>query len=126
MQSNGSVEGEPVRVLLAVDDERVRHRLARLLDEQSDIDVVGETSTDREAVECVARLDPDVVLMDCRVPPTSELARLLARGPERHPPRVVLFAVSGGSSTAVGDEVVVHACPRDALFDVLAQTGKAF
>ncbi|MBA9001696.1 response regulator [Thermomonospora cellulosilytica] len=57
-----------IRVLIADDQEMVREGFAVLLNAQPDIEVVGEAADGREAVAKVAELDPDVVLMDVRMP----------------------------------------------------------
>jgi DNA-binding NarL/FixJ family response regulator len=59
---------ESVRVLLADDQEIVRTGLRMILDAQAGIDVVGEATTGREAVESARRLRPDVCLLDIRMP----------------------------------------------------------
>jgi DNA-binding NarL/FixJ family response regulator len=69
------------RVLIADDEDLMRAGLAELLTADPDIEVVGQASTGREAVELVRRLAPEVVLMDVRMPDldgiaaTKELAR---------------------------------------------------
>jgi DNA-binding NarL/FixJ family response regulator len=57
-----------IRVLVADDQTLVRAGLRSLLDSEPDLTVVGEARDGREAVDLVARLDPDVVLMDIRMP----------------------------------------------------------
>ena len=56
------------RVLLADDQALVRAGFRALLDAQPDIEVVGEAGDGAEAVALVARRQPDVVLMDIRMP----------------------------------------------------------
>jgi DNA-binding NarL/FixJ family response regulator len=56
------------RVLIADDDDLMRAGLAELLSGEPEIELVGEASTGREAVERARRLHPDVVLMDVRMP----------------------------------------------------------
>ncbi len=69
------------RVLIADDEDLMRAGLAELLSSDPTIEVVGEASTGREAVQRAGRLRPDVVLMDVRMPDldgiaaTAELAR---------------------------------------------------
>jgi DNA-binding NarL/FixJ family response regulator len=60
-----------VRVLLADDHQIVREGLAKLLQEQPDIQVIGEASDRDSAVELVRQLKPDVVLMDLGLPTIS-------------------------------------------------------
>ena len=55
-------------VLLADDQELVRTGLRMIISAEPDLDVVGEATDGVDAVEQVARLGPDVVLMDIRMP----------------------------------------------------------
>ncbi|WP_410664446.1 response regulator [Amycolatopsis sp. lyj-84] len=57
-----------IRVVIADDQTLVRTGLRMILDNSGDIDVVGEARDGAEAVRMVADLDPDVVLMDIRMP----------------------------------------------------------
>jgi DNA-binding NarL/FixJ family response regulator len=56
------------RILIADDHELVRDGFKRLLSYEEDLEVVGEASNGREAVELCRRLEPDLVLMDVRMP----------------------------------------------------------
>jgi len=58
----------PIRVVLADDQALFRSGLRMLLDSQDDIEVVGEAADGQAALDEVARADPDVVLMDIRMP----------------------------------------------------------
>lgn len=58
----------PLRILLADDQVMVRQALASLLNDEADLQVVGEASDGFEAMELVARLLPDVVVMDFSMP----------------------------------------------------------
>ena len=58
----------PVRVLLADDQALFREALATLLDVRAEVDVVGEAGNGAEALDRVAALRPDVVLMDLHMP----------------------------------------------------------
>lgn len=70
-----------MRVLIADDDDLMRAGLVELLSGDPSIEIVGEASTGREAVERARRLDPDVVLMDVRMPDLDgiEATRQLTR-----------------------------------------------
>jgi DNA-binding NarL/FixJ family response regulator len=59
---------EPLRVVLADDHTVMRSGLAALLDAEPTITVVGEAGDGREAARLVERLDPDVALLDLRMP----------------------------------------------------------
>jgi DNA-binding NarL/FixJ family response regulator len=56
------------RVLLADDQELMRMGFRMVMDTQPDLEIVGEASNGVEAVEAARSLEPDVVLMDVRMP----------------------------------------------------------
>jgi DNA-binding NarL/FixJ family response regulator len=62
-----------IRVVVADDQALVRSGFSVLLKTADDIEVVGEASDGREAVDVVTRERPDVVLMDIRMPQTDGL-----------------------------------------------------
>jgi DNA-binding NarL/FixJ family response regulator len=57
-----------IKVLIADDQELVRTGFRKILESESDLEIVGEASDGREAVERGVHLHPDVVLMDIRMP----------------------------------------------------------
>jgi DNA-binding NarL/FixJ family response regulator len=62
------------RVLIADDDLLMRAGLGELLAADPSIEIVGEAATGREAIEHTCRLDPDVALMDVRMPDLDGIA----------------------------------------------------
>src|ERR1700739_857612 len=64
---------QKIKVLIADDHALMRQGLRALLQTESDIEVVGEAETGREAVQLAKTLNPDVVLMDIAMPLLSGL-----------------------------------------------------
>jgi two-component system response regulator DevR len=61
----------PIRVYLLDDHEIVRRGLRGLLEEEPDIEVVGEAGTIAEAIPAILQLRPDVAILDGRLPDGS-------------------------------------------------------
>jgi DNA-binding NarL/FixJ family response regulator len=59
---------DPIRILLVDDQKLMREGLRILLELEPDLDVVGEAEDGQVALEVYAALQPDVVLMDVRMP----------------------------------------------------------
>lgn len=57
-----------IRVLLADDHTILREGIRALLDDQADIEVIGEAEDGQSTVKMVAKLKPDVVIMDIAMP----------------------------------------------------------
>ncbi|GLY84413.1 response regulator [Actinoallomurus iriomotensis] len=72
-----------VRVVLADDQPLVRTALQMVITDAPDLEVAGEAGTGAEAVELARDLDPDVVVMDIRMPGMDgiEATRQIAAGP---------------------------------------------
>ena len=64
----GGLVVEPIRVLVVDDHALFRRGLQMVLEQEPDIEVVGEASDGTEAVETAAETLPDIVLMDVRMP----------------------------------------------------------
>ncbi len=73
-----------IRVLLVDDQLLIRQGIQTLLDLEPDLTVVGAASNGREALDAVERLQPDVVLMDVRMPVMDGVAATRELG-QRHP-----------------------------------------
>ena len=61
----------PIRILIVDDHTMVRDGLNTMLSRQRDFVVVGEATNGREATELAQDMDPDVILMDLRMPEVS-------------------------------------------------------
>jgi PAS domain S-box-containing protein len=81
-----------VRVLLADDHRVMREGLAAMLDEEHDIEVIGQAGNGREAVDLACQFAPDVVIMDVAMPVMAgdEATRQI----KRHLPNTRIIALS--------------------------------
>jgi signal transduction histidine kinase len=93
-----------VRVLVVDDNAGFRESLLSLLD-SANLIVIGEASSGREALELVATLDPDVVLMDVNMPEMDGI-ETTRRLKERFP-SIEVVALSGHEDQAVVREMLV-------------------
>jgi DNA-binding NarL/FixJ family response regulator len=84
-----------IRVLLVDDQHLIRAGLRMLCEAQPDIEVTGEADNGRDAIALAARLVPDVVVMDLRMPGVDGITattRILA---ERPATRVLVLTTFG-------------------------------
>ena len=69
---------QPIRIVLADDHPIVRDGLRKLLSLEEDIEVVGEASDGREVVQVIQETNPDILILDLRMPYMDGLATLQA------------------------------------------------
>lgn len=98
---NREQEASTIRVVLVDDHPPLRMGLRVILEQQADIRVVGEAGTGAEALALVERLQPDVVVLDCRLPDRDGVA--VAREIRQRCPAVRVLALS-----AYDDALVVR------------------
>ena len=86
-----------IRVLLADDHSLVRQGFRRILEDESDVEVVGEAGGGAEAIELDRKLDPDVVVLDMSMPEINGLhaaIEILRHSPER---RILILSMYDGA-----------------------------
>ena len=111
--------GDSVRVVIIDDDALVRTALAMILRDDATIELAGEADDGESGLELVARVAPDVVLMDIRMPRLDgleALARLMGRPA---PPRVIVL------TTFDADDYVLRALRGGASGFLLKHTPPA-
>lgn len=81
-----------IKVLIVDDEPLARENLRILLQEQSDIEIVGECSNAVEAIGAVHKLRPDVLFLDIQMPRISGLEMVGMLEPEHRPYIVFLTA----------------------------------
>jgi two-component system response regulator AlgR len=117
-----------LRVLVVDDEAPARERLRSLLAEAGDAQVVGEAANGEEALRKVDECDPDIVLLDVRMPGLDgiETARRIAENPA--PPAVIFttafdeYALKAFDAQAVA--YLLKPIRREKLAAALAQAGR--
>jgi DNA-binding NarL/FixJ family response regulator len=109
---------KPIRVLLAEDHEIVRDGLAAIIDYQADMTVVGHACNGEEAVERFAELQPDITLMDLRMPGMGGALAIEAIRKKFGDARIIVL------TTYDGDENIYRALKAGARGYLLKDSGK--
>lgn len=112
---------DTIRVLIADDHLVVREGIAAVLGTQPDLDVVGVASTGQEALDQVAALTPDIVLMDVKMPNLDGItatAKIKASHPDTRVLVLTTFDTDADISAAVkagADGYLLKHADRDEL-----------
>jgi len=102
---------EKIRVLLVDDHRLLRQTLAEVLSAEDDVIVVGECDDGSQVVQAVARLRPDVVFMDVRMPGVDGVSATEALHAAQSQARVIVLTAEGSGirprAVAAGAHAVV-------------------
>ena len=92
MQPDAPVSERRGRIIIADDHELARLGLRTMLEPEPDLEVIGEAATGREAVALSSQLQPDLVLMDIRMPDMDGL--MATRAIKEELPRTSILIVT--------------------------------
>ncbi|MFN8387527.1 MAG: response regulator [Anaerolineales bacterium] len=85
--------GDKIRVLIVDDVSETRENVRKLLQFESDVEVVGVARTGKEAIQSSLEFDPDVVLMDINMPDMDGIAATEAIRARQPAVQVVILSV---------------------------------
>lgn len=85
---------ETIRVLVADDHTIFREGLCRLLEAEDDITVIGQACNGQECLGLVAKLKPDVLLLDLKMPDQDGLAVLSELGGDKSSVKTIVLTAS--------------------------------
>jgi pilus assembly protein CpaE len=85
--------GEKIRVMIVDDVSETRENVRKLLQFESDVDVVGVARTGKEAIQLSQEFNPDVVLMDINMPDMDGIAATEAIRSKQPTVQVVILSV---------------------------------
>ena len=117
-----------LRVLIVDDEPPARERLGQLLDEIGGVQIAGQASTGLEALEQAARLAPDVVLLDVRMPGLDGIETARYLNVLQEPPAIIFttaydqYAVHAFETHAAG--YLLKPIRKDKLAAALAHAGR--
>ena len=106
----------PIRVIVADDHPIVLEGLAQLFNIEKDFKVVEQCSSGAQALDAVLRLEPDVLVLDVRMPKVDGLAVLRELAARKSPTRVVLLTAE------INDNEVLEAVRLGVSSIVLKET----
>lgn len=87
--------GEKIRVMVVDDVSETRENVRKLLQFESDVDVVGVARTGKEAIQLSQDLNPDVILMDINMPDMDGISATEAIRAKQPAVQVVILSVQG-------------------------------
>lgn len=125
LQSTSGAVVQPIRVLIADDHVTVREGLAAIIGRQEDMAVVGEASDGEAAVALWLQHQPDVMLMDLRMPVldgASALERIRTRNPAARVLVLTTFDTDNDISRAIkagARGYLLKDAPRDELLSYI-------
>jgi DNA-binding NarL/FixJ family response regulator len=99
---NNGDDSKRIRVFSVDDHPRIRKRVAALLKNQPDIELVAEASNGREAIDRYAQCRPDVTLMDLRVRDMSGIAAIASIRAAFPHARIIVLTTYTGDVLALG------------------------
>ena len=94
-----SVFGDALKIVIVDDHKMVRQGLRRVLEEHSDVTIVGEAGDGAEAVGMARELEPHVVIMDVSLPTMSGIDA--TRDIVRERPSTIVIGLTFGSDEYV-------------------------
>ena len=92
-----------MKVLIVDDEKPARDRLRQILADEDDYEVVGEAANGHEALAEAARVRPDIVLLDIRMPGMEGIETAHHLNAMMNPPAVVIMTAGRACSSALSE-----------------------
>ena len=105
-------------IILADDHSLVRDGIRALLEEQQDLEVIGEVSNGKEAIAMVKERNPDVLIIDIRMPEMNGIEAVAALSKEAHMVKSIILSMHDS------EEYILQSVSAGAKGYLLKDTGK--
>src|SRR5271163_2905340 len=107
---NGGLTAAPARVVIVEDEEHARRYLRELLDDEPQMEVVGESSNGVQGVRQIRELSPDIVFVDVQMPGLDGFGMIDQIAASRPPLFVFVTSYSEYAVRAFEIEAVDYLC----------------
>ena len=118
-----------LRILIVDDQQRARHSLMALLATRFQLAETCEAANGMEAVRSVEECNPDIVLMDARMPEMDGIeATRIIKAKSEHTPVIVLsmyLEYQGAALTAGADAFITKGDPPERLLEALTKASSS-
>ncbi len=112
-----------VRVLIVDDEPLARRHLRTILNSDPDVTIVGEAANGRDAIDLIAKLNPDIVLLDVQMPEVDGFS-VVAQLDAEHIPVIVFVTAHDSYALKAFDvhavDYVLKPVARDRLLQAVA------
>ena len=118
------------KILFADDHQIVREGLARLIDRESDLEIVAETDNGLDAVRLAKELQPDLIVLDLKMPAmdgATAAIEILRDTPSAKILLLTSFTTNAEIKAAIDSGVlsaIIKDCPGKMLIDALRRTAR--
>jgi DNA-binding NarL/FixJ family response regulator len=123
---DGPESKQVLRLVIADDNPHARHGLRAILTSHPDVQVAGEASRGDEAIALVEALQPDVALLDVRMPVTDGISAthiIKERWPQVRVVLISMYTEYRTEALSTGaDAFLVKGCPAEELLSTVTDT----
>lgn len=116
---NTAILNQPITIVLADDHSLVRDGIRALLEEETAFEVIGEASNGREAIDMVQQKQPNLLIIDIRMPEMNGIEAVNEINRQDHPVKSIILSMHDS------EEYILQSVNAGASGFLLKDTGKS-